>query len=204
MKHILHFLFTCALLFSPLHAEDREQIGLWNLTELKRAPAMHWLTQTGSVHALLYTGENYKGQSTEVFAYYASPLTLGEAKPGTKFPGVVLIHGGGGTAFAEWAHLWAKRGYSAIAMDLSGSKPNDLIFDAKGNPVAGQAHNPQTRKRLPNGGPDQGHGEKFDTIGGDVSDDWPYHAAASVIRAHSLLRSFPEVDADHTDRKSVV
>lgn len=198
MKLILAFLFTCTLLHVPLHAEDHEQVGPWNLTELKKAPSMHWLAQTGSVHALLYTGEYYLRKSTEVFAYYASPLTIGEAKPGTKFPGVVLIHGGGGTAFAEWAHLWAKRGYAAIAMDLSGSQPNDLIFDAKGNPVPGQAHHPQTRKRLPNGGPDQGHGEKFDSIGDDVSDDWPYHAAASVIRAHSLLRSFPEVDADHT------
>jgi PhoPQ-activated pathogenicity-related protein len=32
----------------------------------------------------------------------------------------------------------------------------------------------------------------------DTSDDWPFHAAASVMRAHSLLRSFPEVDAEHT------
>lgn len=31
-----------------------------------------------------------------------------------------------------------------------------------------------------------------------MSDDWPYHAAASVLRAHSLLRSFPEVNANRT------
>lgn len=43
-----------------------------------------------------------------------------------------------------------------------------------------------------------GHPEKFDSIGGDTSDDWPFHAAASVMRAHSLLRSFPEVDAENT------
>jgi hypothetical protein len=157
MKSLCTLLLSTLLIYS-LQAEETasnfstievEKIGPWNLTELKRAPAMRWLTQTGSVHALLYAGENHQGKSTEVFAYYASPLTLGEAKPGTKFPGVVLIHGGGGTAFAEWAHLWAKRGYAAIAMDLSGSKPNDLIFDAKGNPVAGQAHNPQSMPHTP-------------------------------------------------------
>ncbi|MEK0447192.1 MAG: hypothetical protein RLZZ399_2513, partial [Verrucomicrobiota bacterium] len=49
-----------------------------------------------------------------------------------------------------------------------------------------------------NGGPDHGHPEKFDSIGGDTSDDWPFHAVASVMRAHTLLRSFPEVDAEHT------
>lgn len=202
--------FLIALLFAPLAAlhaaggapsspaPGAEQVGPWNLTELKRAPTMRWLAQTGSVHSLLYAGEKFKGANTEVFAFYASPITLGEAKPGTKFPGVVLIHGGGGTAFAEWVHLWAKRGYAAIAMDLSGSQPIDPLYDAKGIPVPGQANQPETCKRLPNGGPNQGPAEKFDRIGGDASDDWPYHAAASVIRAHSLLRSFPEVDANRT------
>lgn len=203
-------LFLIALLLAPLaalHAADgaanssalgAEQVGPWNLTELKRAPGMRWLAQTGSVHSLLYTGEKFTGTSTEVFAFYASPITLGEAKPGTKFPGVVLIHGGSGTAFAEWVHRWAKRGYAAIAMDLSGSRPIDPLYDEIGIPVSGQANKPETRKRLPNGGPNHGLAEKFESIGGDVSDDWPYYAAASVIRAHSLLRSFPEVIADRT------
>lgn len=175
-----------------------EIVGPWNLTELKKAPAMHWVSQKGAVHSLLYAGEKYQGRETEVFAFYASPATLGEAASGTKFPGIVLIHGGGGTAFAEWVWLWAKRGYAAIAMDLSGSRPMDPVYDAAGAPVLNQAARPETRTRLPGGGPNHGHPEKFDSIGGDVSDDWPYHAAASVIRAHSLLRSFPEVIPDRT------
>jgi len=188
-----------AILLLPLTALCAdEKVGPWNLTELKRAPAMHWVQQTGAVHSLQYAGEVFQGKPTEVFAFYASPATLGEAKPGGKFPGVVLIHGGGGTAFAEWAWLWAKRGYAAIAMDLSGSKPIDPVYDAAGVPVLNQATKPDTRTRLPNGGPNHGHPEKFDSIGGDVSDDWPFHAAASVIRAHSLLRSFAEVDAERT------
>ncbi|MCB1208020.1 MAG: prolyl oligopeptidase family serine peptidase, partial [Verrucomicrobiales bacterium] len=118
------------------------------------------------------------------------------AKPGAKFPGVVCIHGGGGTAFADWVYLWAKRGYAAIAMDLNGSRPPDPEYDANG--VAnGNGHRGE-RTRLPNGGPPHGSAEKFDSIGGDTSDDWPFHAAASVMRAHSLLRSFPEVDAENT------
>lgn len=173
-------------------------VGSWNLTELKKAPAMRWLSQDGPVHSLLYRGEKYQGHDTEVFAFYASPATLKETQPGAKFPGVVLIHGGGGTAFVEWAHRWAKRGYAAIAMDLAGCRPMDPMYGSDGAPVLGQASKPESRTRLPNGGPAQGHPEKFDTIGGDFSDDWPYHAAASVIRAHSLLRSFPEVIADRT------
>ncbi|MDQ3624713.1 MAG: prolyl oligopeptidase family serine peptidase [Verrucomicrobiota bacterium] len=176
-----------------------EQVGPWDLDALKQPPAMHWVSQSGPVHSLLYAGEIYRDQPTEVFAFYASPATLGEAKAGAKFPGIVLIHGGGGTAFAEWTWLWAKRGYAAIAMDLGGARPPDPIYDAAtGAPVPNQAADRKTRTRLPNGGPGQGHPEKFDTIGGTTSDDWPFHAAASVIRAHSLLRSFAEVDAERT------
>jgi dienelactone hydrolase len=177
---------------------NAEQIGPWDLAELQKTPAMRWESQTGPVRSLLYAGEKCAGDPTEVFAFYASPATLGEADADERFPGVVLIHGGGGTAFAEWAWLWAKRGYAAIAMDLSGSRPIDPIYDDSGVPVPNQASKSDTRTRLPNGGPNHGHVEKFGSIGGDVDDDWPYHAVASVVRAHSLLRSFPEVIADRT------
>jgi len=174
-----------------------EKVGPWDLDALKaNVPTMKWLRQDQPIYSLTYSGEKYQGHNTEVFAFYASPITLGEAKAGTKFPGVVLIHGGGGTAFAEWVQLWAKRGYAAIAMDLNGSRPPEVEFDTKGIAI-GNGHR-GTRTRLTNGGPPHGAPEKFDSIGGDTSDDWPFHAAASVIRAHTLLRSFTEVDADHT------
>ena len=193
MKPLL-FLLAVAL---PAFAE---KVGPWDLEALKNTvPAMQWVRQDQPVRSLTYAGERYQGRDTEVFAFYASPLTLGmDAKPDSQFPGVVLIHGGGGTAFAEWVHLWAKRGYAAIAMDLNGSRPPDPAFGPDGTPQS-NAHDPKTRTRLPNGGPPHGHAEKFDCIlTPDTSDDWPFHAAASVMRAHSLLRSFPEVDAERT------
>ncbi|MES2695534.1 MAG: prolyl oligopeptidase family serine peptidase [Verrucomicrobiota bacterium] len=190
-------LFTALfLLFSGVLSA--EQVGPWDLTALKRdVPAMTWLRQDEPVHSLTYAGESYLGKPTEVFAFYASPRTLGEAPAGARFPGVVLIHGGGGTAFAEWVQLWAKRGYAAIAMDLSGSRPPDAEFAADGK-VKPNAHKPESRTRLPHGGPNHGTPEKFDSIGGDKSDDWPFHAIASVIRAHTLLRNFAEADAERT------
>ncbi|MCB1275321.1 PhoPQ-activated protein PqaA family protein [Prosthecobacter sp.] len=189
--------FTAALLLVPsLHAE---KVGPWDLDALKSTvPAMKWVRQDQPIQSLTYAGEKYQGHDTEVFAFYASPITIGEAKPGTKFPGVVLIHGGGGTAFADWVHLWAKRGYAAIAMDLNGSRPPDPEFDPKTGMAIGNGHR-GVRTRLPNGGPAHGHPEKFDCVlTPDTSDDWPFHAAASVMRTHSLLRSFAEVDAEHT------
>lgn len=195
MKRLLAIFIT-----TSVFAAD-EKVEPWNLTALKQTvPKMRWVDQAGPVHSLLYAGEKYQGRDTEVFAFYASPMTVGRTTCGKgKFPGVVLVHGGDGTAFAEWAWLWAKHGYAAIAMDLSGSQPDAPVYEPKTHaPIPGQTTKKETRKRLPNGGPDQGHLEKFDSIGGDTSDDWPFHAVASVIRAHSLLRSMDEVDADHT------
>ncbi len=215
LRFVIPITLCCVMVSTSYICKADEIVGPWNLTRLKSSvPKMRWIDQSGPVHSLLYAGESYNGHETEVFAFYASPSTIGKSptengngKPNgngqsnkaEKFPGIVLIHGGGGTAFAEWVWLWAERGYAAIAMDLSGSQPIAPIYDEKsGAPVLGQAAKVETRKRLSNGGPDQGHAEKFDTIGGEPGDDWPYHAIASVIRAHTLLRSMEEVDANRT------
>lgn len=173
----------------------------WDLKALSKAPAFEWVDAKGAVRSLLYTGEAYGGKPTRVFAYYANPLTLREAVnespknlaprqevPAPPYPAVVLIHGGGGTAFREWAERWAKRGYAAIAMDLGGARP----IEGK-NP-----HRRENRTRLDDGGPGQGDAEKFGSIDKPVTEQWPYHAVANVIKAHSLVRSFKEVDANRT------
>lgn len=151
----------------------------WDLVHLSEAPAYEWSDQQSRVWSLHYEGEHYRGEPTHVFAYYASPATINARNPEDEmFPAVVLVHGGGGTAFKEWAELWAKRGYAAIAMDLAGYGPE--------------------RKRLPDGGPNQTDDEKFGAIDEPSEDQWTYHSVANVILAHSLIRSFEEVDAGHT------
>lgn len=171
----------------------------WDLKKLSQTPALTWLDQTSPIRSLTYRSEEYNGKPTDVFAFYATPGTLkGTPNIDRNLPAIVLIHGGGGTAFAEWVELWAKRGYAAIAMDLSGRRPQALAFDSKTGQRVNVPLNKAKRQRLPNGGPEQGHPAKFDSIGGDVQDDWPLHAVAAAIRAHSLIRSFEEVDAERT------
>jgi cephalosporin-C deacetylase-like acetyl esterase len=160
----------------------------WDLKALSDPPKFEWIDQKSPVHSLYYTGPNYGGKPTRVFAYYASPVTLGTGESGKKYPAMVLVHGGGGTAFREWAELWAKRGYAAIAMDLAGHQPHE----------GKNAHQPANRTRLEDGAPNQGDDEKFGSVLKDPGEQWPYHAVADVILAHSLIRSFPEVDADKT------
>jgi cephalosporin-C deacetylase-like acetyl esterase len=161
----------------------------WDVQQLFEAPAMQWLEQDEPVHSLFYQGEPYGGQATRVFAYYANPRTLGnESDAEKKYPAVVLVHGGGGTAFREWVELWAKKGYAAIAMDLAGHQPIEGM-----NP-----HHRENRQRLADGGPNQSDQEKFFSIDDPPAEQWPYHAVAAVVRAHSLIRGFPEVDSQRT------
>lgn len=146
--------------------------GPWKLDQLKHTPSCTWGETTDLVREVYYEGEPHQGKPTRVFAYYGRPQ---EGKG--PFPAMLLVHGGGGTAFAEWATLWAKRGYVALAMDLAGCGPD--------------------RKRLPDGGPNQSHNEKFAEFTDEAFEHmWTYHAIAAVIRGHSLLASLDEVDAD--------
>src|SRR5262245_11819933 len=144
---------TVALLFVAAAETTNAQIvpspGLpastpWDLKKLSEAPAFEWVDKDGPVRSLFYASEPYGGKPTRVFAYYATPATLAGKTPNKdeKYPAVVLVHGGGGTAFREWAELWAKRGYAAIAMDLAGSRPTEGK-----NP-----HALDSRTRLPDGG----------------------------------------------------
>ena len=87
----------------------------WDLEKLFHAPAFEWQETNSKVRALHYKAEPWKGKPTRTFAYYASPRDFGAKE--TKFPGIVLVHGGGGAAFDKWVKIWAERGYAAIAMD---------------------------------------------------------------------------------------
>jgi dienelactone hydrolase len=145
--------------------------GPWDVQALQTTPLKpEWGEVAGKAREVYYPGEPYKGKPTRVFAYYAKPAGDGP------FPAVVLVHGGGGKAFREWAEHWAARGYCALAMDLAGNGP---------------------KGRLADGGPDQSDDTKFTEFDDKtVRDMWTYHAVAAVLRGHTLLASFPEVDKD--------
>ncbi|MEI3002802.1 MAG: hypothetical protein V8T86_18260 [Victivallis sp.] len=72
------------------------------------------------VKQLFYSGPAWRGRPTRVFACCGVPEG---ASPENPVPGVVLIHGGGATALADWVALWNRRGYAAISMDTCGCVP---------------------------------------------------------------------------------
>ena len=148
----------------------------WDLEALRRAPPQVAAVgfEAEGLRGIYYDGPPWKGKPTRVFAW----LGLPKAAP-AKAPGMVLIHGGGGTAFADWVKLWTGRGYAAIAMDLCGCVPR-------------KTKNGWERQEL--GGPPGWGG--FEQIDANEQDQWTWHAVADAILGHSLLRSLPEVDPD--------
>ncbi|MDR0870890.1 MAG: acetylxylan esterase, partial [Planctomycetaceae bacterium] len=153
-----------------------EPATLWNLDDyLKNPPQVTWGEKVNSlVQEIYYEGELYQGKPSRVFAYFGRPES--KVPFDGKFPAILLIHGGGGKAFADWAEIWARRGFFALAMDLGGQGPNG---------------------QLPDGGPNQGDDEKFRDFSidnGDYKNVWTYQSIAAILRGHALLAAQKEVD----------
>jgi len=150
---------------------------MWDLAALSKPPATfpaEGFTGAG-VRALFYAGLPYQGRPTRVFAWIGIP----EHNEGERVPAMVLVHGGGGTAFDSWVRRWTARGYAAIAMDTCGCVP-------------GGEHSKRPRHDF--GGPPGWGG--WDQINEPREDQWTYHAVSAAILGHSLLRSLPEVDPE--------
>lgn len=134
-----------------------------------------------NIRPLFYEGPDYQGKPTRVFAWVGLPEGASRKAP---VPGIVLVHGGGATAVANWVELWNKMGFAAISMDTCGGIPcwhSSCNYRAVGWP--------RHRHSGPIG---WGGFENFDK---PRQEQWMYHAVASVIRGANLLCSLPEVDA---------
>ena len=151
----------------------------WNVRALSNPPNIYPAPEfhENGVRGLFFDGMPWRGKTTRVFAWYGVPTD----SRNHQVPGVVLVHGGDGTAFADWVRLWNSRGYAAIAIDTCGSVP----IPAGNN----------TWQRSPFGGPPCWE-ESFEQIDWPEKDQWPYHAVAAIILANSLLRSFREIDPE--------
>lgn len=174
------------------HADDLNAVEA--LSKLTKAPAMQVAegftsTSTESLKAIYFDALDYQGKPTKVFAWLGLPKNLkGTKDPRGKVPGVVLVHGGGGTAFKLWVEKWNARGYAAISIAVEGQ------IDVKAK--AGEpAITTKWSKHQWSGPQREGiYSDSKPTVA--ITEQWMYHAVADTILANSLLRSMPEVDAD--------
>ncbi|MFM7075193.1 MAG: alpha/beta hydrolase family protein [Planctomycetaceae bacterium] len=161
---------------------DRHGVATFDLEKLFRVPEVFPADGfqvgpegDGRIRPMFFAGPEHRGRPTRVFAWYGAPAVAA----GTKLPAMVLVHGGGGTAFERWVKVWNDRGYAAIAMDLCGCVPRGTY----GN-----------WERHADGGP-PGWDAAFGQLEEPLQDQWPHQAVSAIVLAHSLVRSFPEVDA---------
>ena len=146
------------------------------------------------IKALWYEGAQYQGKRTKVFAYIGYP----QMKAGEKVPAVVLVHGGGGHAYAHWIKLWNEYGYAAIAMDTEGYFPAGKWKGLTG--TEGEEKEKYVRKlydELEEDGYTVGpYNDELAGMDKPVEEQWPYHAIVDTILAHNILRADARVDTD--------
>jgi dienelactone hydrolase len=139
----------------------------WNLTNLRNAPFYKPApaeSQCTDMEAILFDGAEFNDKKAPVFALIGYPQG---PVPEGGFPGIVLIHGGGGRAFPEYVKLWNSHGYAVIAIDWY----NQRLICQNGIP----------QRSVPlEGGKRQKH----------------IINVANMILANSLLRSLPKVNSD--------
>jgi dienelactone hydrolase len=161
-------------------AEKQEVLALGKLTTAPVMMDAEDFAPDGSMKPIYFDALDYKGKPTKVFAWLGLP-----EKHDGKVPGIVLVHGGGGTAFKEWVKKWNDQGFAAISIAVEGQ------IDVKDTNSVDRA-----KSWIQHDWP----GPRRSGIYGDskepLKDQWMYHAVADTILANSLLRSLPEVNVD--------
>ncbi|MEP6671477.1 MAG: acetylxylan esterase [Chthoniobacter sp.] len=109
-------------------------------------------------------------EGAEIFAVIATPKAAG------KHPGMLVLHGGGGSAEVDKAIAWAQRGYVAVAPDLPGIAEPKKLTETKGRW--------NTLK----------YGEGRYVASPDATASLLFDAVLSAMQSLYLLRAQPEVD----------
>lgn len=152
---------------------------LWSTPVYERAE--QYDRQDQGVQAYFLQSVDYNDAPTYVFAFVGIPSAATKDCP---VPGIVLVHGGGGTAFADWVKMWNDKGYAAIAIDTEGRIPTASASLSTHSNISFDS----TKYHGPNN-------TSYGDYAKPVSEQYLYHAIAGTIAANSFLSSFEQVDS---------
>ena len=134
---------------------------------------------SANIKAIFYTGMDYKGNPTRVFAYIGFPTG---ASSSNKVPAVVCVHGGGGMAYGEWVQKWIDNGYAAIAMDTYGNMPSKTGYLVTSFTRDLQGAAPY---------------DAFARINDPINQQWPFYTISDAILANTILLNDDHIQKDN-------
>lgn len=149
-------------------------------------------SSSSTIQAIFYDGLHYQGKPTKIFAHLGIPHHC------NKLPGIVLVHGGGGTAYTKWVQLWNDRGYVALSIAVEGQTdqvvPGDQRINAKASQDVGRNYPLPQYKQHDQAGPARVGIYHDSTTTENLKDQWMYHAVSATLLGRSFLASLVEVD----------
>jgi len=181
-RAMLGFVLSAAGLMAAGKSPGKDEVpagiaSLVNLSFQTQFQPVDGGTAEKKLRAGFYESVPYNGHVTKIYAWLGLP-----EKVEGKVPAMVLVHGGGGTAFSSWVKKWNRLGYAAISIAVEGQT------DVRQDPS--KPTSPWVRHAWA--------GPARDGIYGDadapLQEQWMYHATAATILARTLLASLPEVD----------
>ncbi|MBQ6018808.1 MAG: hypothetical protein IJL26_01385 [Clostridia bacterium] len=134
------------------------------------------------IKAVFFDGEECLGSPARVFAYLGFPEGASAENP---VPGMVLVHGGGCHAWAEWVQFWVDNGYAAISMDgfaqVYSGPDNTYDHEPEHWTVDPASHLPM---------------DNFTTADKPFKEQWFYYFIADIILSNNILRTDERVITD--------
>ena len=131
------------------------------------------------IKAYFFEGAEYNGSPARIFAYIGFPENAAADKP---VPGMLLIHGGAGHAYAEWVQKWVDRGYAAVSFDGFGQSPEkgeykyDVLWDT----------DPNSHPTI----------DEFASYEKPITEQWYWYYLTDAILAGNILRNDKRVRSD--------
>ena len=134
------------------------------------------------IKAIWFDGEECGGAPARVFAYIGFPEGASADSP---VPGMVLVHGGGCHAWAEWVQYWVNNGYAAISMDG--------FAQVWSGPDHSYDHLPEhwtvdPASHMPM--------DNFASANKPFREQWFYYFIADILLSNNVLRADERVRAD--------
>jgi len=152
-------------------------------------PAFHPPADFGNIRAVTYSHPRFFDKEYETFAFIGFPENVQG-----KVPAVVLVHGGGGHAYAEWVRIWNEKGYAAIAMDTEGFYPTETDWDAEIRAGCVSFTHDIPAGFMREGLASSPLNDLMNSATEPIEKQWMFHAVSKVILAQNILRSFDNVE----------